>query len=407
MSTSPRSPVQEHPKSTVLSSNHSVQRRSNSTSISKNDSARNAVKAAAIVSKAKQRQNLQGLVAAATSRSSLVKCVPGPALDSKQVQAAWTWAHTAVPPTNRDEALGEALVRLIPRETGHIPNNRLFSQGVVLDAAGGKHNRQRCASMIYPLRFRVDHPPRSVVDYPIVFLDSSSVLFIDSVKTSIHGYGYMTAPDCAGLPELGMFHLYNRPGPTSVTIDKQTGNFFKDTIWHYCGLYVAHKTQYSLSKHTWDSLSELTKDEIATLHCSVLELNWQPGKVTPQHRAHWRERISAGQSPLPLVLFECVQLPMAYSALLSAKQGVHLMPTQKPPPPPMKSRAEIEAEDREAERRKAGRRPVATAAARGPKLVVPHSRVMPRDRTGERPITTEGWPFPYVLPRLPEGFEQA
>ncbi|KAI0324698.1 hypothetical protein GY45DRAFT_343277 [Cubamyces sp. BRFM 1775] len=218
------------------------------------------------------------------------------------------------PPEDVDRLVGKSLAGLLPRLA--VPRQVcLASMQAVRNLCNERENmvmKQPSKSSHHPLRLKRGSKAVTATQHPVVFMDESQALHINSVTPGKPGYAYMSSPDCAGLHHMGPFHLFNRPvvGNSSPV----NGGAVANERWRYCGVYDAHETSISLSKDGWGRIPDQTKRKIAETFAHVAA--YDSGKSirhrTSQEVDWFLQNLNSGVSKLPLMLFRCVAYPLAY-----------------------------------------------------------------------------------------------
>ncbi|KAH9890571.1 hypothetical protein C8Q73DRAFT_667430 [Cubamyces lactineus] len=237
----------------------------------------------------------------------------------KQMQDVVEDVRGRYPKEHLDQLVGEYIASLLPPLNVKTTPLCLASMDAVRDLCNAPWNnvvRQPAKSPHHPMRFKRGGRAVTSFQHPVVFMDELQALSINNVASGNHGYAYMGSSDCAGLHEMGPFHLFNRPvyGNSSPTKGGEVVNI----RWHYCGVYVAHKTPIFLSEEGWRRVPDETKRKIAETFCHIMAYNDKHSlrDCTPDAVDVFLRDLNRGNFKLPLMVFRCVGFPIDYVTAL-------------------------------------------------------------------------------------------
>ncbi|KAI8999092.1 hypothetical protein BD414DRAFT_476958 [Trametes punicea] len=242
---------------------------------------------------------------------------PEPPIPADQMAAVYELVQQLVAQEQRDATLGAKLVQLMKPYASNLKDQFYVSTATVdrFCTERGLRSLPR-ASPYYPTRYQFGSRAFRIDRHPVVILDSTNAPFIESVTVGGHGFAYICSPDFAGLPELGKFHLFNRPIQKREAV--VNGQSQTSTRWHYNGMYIAHKTPFAMSTHGWRRLPEKTQRAAAMTHCFLAAKDAKSAR-TAEAIQSYHNQLDAGTVSLPLLLFECVDFdPLHAEQLVNA-----------------------------------------------------------------------------------------
>ncbi|CDO68920.1 hypothetical protein BN946_scf185000.g63 [Trametes cinnabarina] len=255
--------------------------------------------------------------------------IPGPT--EHEMNAVAAWVKDNVPREKCDRELGESLARLLgplgpAKDVFHVSEDivRVICKDrdmFALPKPGGEY---------YPTRYKQALRRPTVDDAPIVFLDNICAPFVSSVTAGGHGFAYLCSPDFGGIPELGPFHLFNRPLPPQEGVVE--GEQLTNRRWRYNGLYTMHKTPFLLSRRGWHQLSQQAQIAAATTHCQLAAHNAGQTRECSREaiKSYWAQ-LDKGTLALPLVLFQCIDFPLCHADMLLNMDCAQLQPLGRLP----------------------------------------------------------------------------
>ncbi|KAI0668434.1 hypothetical protein C8Q78DRAFT_1081300 [Trametes maxima] len=220
-----------------------------------------------------------------------------------------TWAETHIAPDKRDEAIGDAIVKALKSDNAGnaSPGIAFFEESIV--------NYCVQETMLpFPFRghdsavraYKPFGTPTDFKHFPTVFLNHNvNALFSNRISPGASGFAYIVGPDCARLPELDHFHLYNNP-PEPI----QRMEYNREITYpryHYAGVYRAHKLPFTLSRQGWEALSEGAKMTAAQIYSQTYGGPGSRAETIAKLR-----QLASGAEPISLVLFECLEYSSRY-----------------------------------------------------------------------------------------------
>ncbi|KAJ8456503.1 hypothetical protein ONZ51_g12089 [Trametes cubensis] len=242
----------------------------------------------------------------------------------KQMQDVVENAKGRCPKEQLDRMVGDHIASLLP-PLGVTTTVCLASMQAVHELGKAPRNnvvRQPSKSTYYPTRLKRGGRAVTAAQHPVVFMDELQGIYINNIAPGRHGYAYMSSSDCAGLHDMGPFHLFNHPihGHSSPV----RGGEVVNRRWRYCGVYVAHKTPVFLSEEGWRRIPDETKRMIAQNFCQIAacDAGQSSGSCSPEKIDTFLYELNRGVLKLPLMLFRCVGFPIEYANAVGM-QDVH------------------------------------------------------------------------------------
>ncbi|KAL7282987.1 hypothetical protein ACG7TL_002407 [Trametes sanguinea] len=255
--------------------------------------------------------------------------IPGPSDTDMEKVAAYVKQSGSAQRYHKE--LGKHLLRLL---VSQAPAKDVYhvSEGVVRVACKAREmvSLPKPGGIYYPTRYKQALRRPTVDDAPIVFLDNVNAPFISSVTAGQNGYAYLCSPDFGGIPELGPFHLFNRPLPPQEGVVE--GEQLTNKRWHYNGLYAMHKTPFTLNVQGWLQLSEQAQLAAATTFCQLdAYKKGQTRQCSRESIKSFWQQLNAGTLALPLVLFQCIDFPSGHADMLLHMDCAQLTPLGRLP----------------------------------------------------------------------------